>query len=65
MNVSVQLAGRFREMSNFDKEIIMNDIERFTEKKADDYENLYKRALADYQNLVKQTAKEKIEFDSN
>jgi len=32
MNVSVQLAGRFREMSNFDKEIIMNDIERFTEK---------------------------------
>ena len=37
-------------------------IERFIEKKDDDYENLYKRALADYQNLLKQTAKEKMEF---
>lgn len=31
-------------------------------KKADGFENSYKRALADYQNLLKQTAKEKMQF---
>lgn len=33
-----------------------------SDKKTEDFENLYKRALADYQNLQKQTAKEKEEF---